>query len=430
MIKKIIISGLWLGVMLTATPPSLQASAVKIRYNHSVRYSTGKAWKRHIIDDSSRGADGVRLADVNKDGLMDIATGWEEGGITRIYMHPGRANAREKWPAVTVGKTPSVEDAVFVDLDKDGEMDVVSSCEGSTKTIFVQWAPKDKERYLKPEAWRQTALMASRNLTQWMFCLPMQVDDEDGVDLIAGAKGKNAQIGWFKSPANARNVADYHWQCLSPAGWIMSLIKADMDGDGDLDIVTSDRKGKLRGCRWLENPGPAQPAPWKNHFIGARDEEVMFMTIADLDKDNLQDVLVAVKGKTLQKIIYFRRLSVNGKSWKQQVIPLPDNAGTTKAVAVGDIDNDGYQDIVFSCENAYGNKSAVFWLSRLTKDQWAQWLGHDISGPGGIKFDRLELLDIDGDGDLDVLTCEESTKDLNGKSKGLGVIWYENPYSQ
>ena len=33
------------------------------------------------------------------------------------------------------------------------------------------------------------------------------------------------------------------------------------------------------------------------------------------------------------------------------------------------------------------------------------------------KFDRLELLDLDEDGDLDVLTCE--------KRDNLGVIWYE-----
>ena len=48
----------------------------------------------------------------------------------------------------------------------------------------------------------------------------------------------------------------------------------------------------------------------------------------------------------------------------------------------------------------------------------------DLSGKGGSKFDRIELLDLDGDGDLDVITCEEN----GGKnSRGLGLIWYENP---
>src|SRR5687768_8791492 len=87
-------------------------------------------WTRHTIDDSSRGADGVRLADANGDGLLDIVTGWEQGAVTRLYLNPGAAKAREKWPAVTIGKTPSVEDAVLVYLDGDGSLDVVTCMEG------------------------------------------------------------------------------------------------------------------------------------------------------------------------------------------------------------------------------------------------------------------------------------------------------------
>ncbi len=41
-------------------------------------------WPLHIIDDIPHGADGVRLADVNRDGLPDITTGWEEGGLTLV----------------------------------------------------------------------------------------------------------------------------------------------------------------------------------------------------------------------------------------------------------------------------------------------------------------------------------------------------------
>ena len=53
-------------------------------------------WRRHTIDDSSKGADGVRLADVNGDELVDIATGWEEGGVTRAYINPGHEKAKER----------------------------------------------------------------------------------------------------------------------------------------------------------------------------------------------------------------------------------------------------------------------------------------------------------------------------------------------
>jgi hypothetical protein len=97
----------------------------------------GPAWARHTIDASSRGADGVRLADVNGDGLPDIATGWEEGGQVRLCLNPGPARARRPWPAVTVGRVGSPEDAVVVDLDGDGAPDVVSCCEGITRSVFV-----------------------------------------------------------------------------------------------------------------------------------------------------------------------------------------------------------------------------------------------------------------------------------------------------
>ena len=34
--------------------------------------STPQPWKRHVIDASSRGADGVRAADANGDGVTDL----------------------------------------------------------------------------------------------------------------------------------------------------------------------------------------------------------------------------------------------------------------------------------------------------------------------------------------------------------------------
>ncbi|MEJ2703330.1 MAG: VCBS repeat-containing protein, partial [Sedimentisphaerales bacterium] len=162
------------------------------------------SWQRHTIDDTSRGADGVKLADVNRDGWTDITTGWEEGGLTRLYLNPGPQKAKGKWPSVTTGETPSVEDAVFVDLDGDGAVDVVSCCEGSTQCVFVQWAPKNAQDYLWGSDWRSESLPASRKLTRWMFCMPMEVDGKGRIDLIAGSKEPNAQIGWFEVPEDAR----------------------------------------------------------------------------------------------------------------------------------------------------------------------------------------------------------------------------------
>ena len=385
--------------------------------------SRGRPWVRHVIDDSSRGADGVKLADVNGDGLLDVVTGWEEGGVTRIYCHPGHDGLGGRWPMVTVGQTPNVEDATFVDLDADGRIDVVTCCEGRTRTIFVHWAPQNKAIYFDESAWTTEPLEASENLMMWMFSIAVDVDGAGGVDLVAGGKGADAAIGWFESPENPRNLADWKWHPISPAGWVMSLGTWDVDSDGDADIVVTDRKGAMRGCRWLKNPGSegAPHHPWKNHYLGGRASEVMFMTLADLDGDGTEDPVCAVRGAGF---LWLKRRRDDVLSWEPFEIPMPPGTGTGKAVEVADIDRDGRADLVFSCENAKGDKSGVMWLSPDGSNR--AWTAHEISGPSGIKFDRMELVDVDGDGDTDVMACEES-EPVDGKRHGLGVFWYENP---
>jgi hypothetical protein len=374
-------------------------------------------WTRHTVDDGSRGADGVRLADVNGDGLPDVATGWEEGGRIRVCLNPGPQRVRSRWPVVTVGKVPSPEDAVLTDLDGDGAVDVVSACEGQTRRINTHWAPAAASDYTNAAAWKTEVLPASDKVMQWMFCLPLQVDGKHGIDLVAGGKGDNARVGWFEAPENPRDLDRWQWHPLYEAGWIMSLVAEDLDGDGDQDIIISDRKGENRGCKWLENPGEGadQQRPWEEHRIAGEDDEVMFLTLADLDRDGLRDIVVAVRGGPL---LYLRRTAASPPRWSASDIPLPDWAGTGKAVRVGDVDLDGQLDVVVSCENASG-RSGVLWLAYRGSPASGPWLARDISGKEGTKYDLVELRDLDGDGDLDVLTCEES--------RNLGVIWYENP---
>lgn len=374
---------------------------------------TGKPWARHIIDNSSRGADGVKLIDINTDGRPDVTTGWEEGGVIRVYYNEGRVGVRSPWPQVTVGAVRSPEDALLADLDGDLAFDVVSACEGSERALFVHWAPKNFDRYFDAKAWSTGVIPASRDRMMWMFSTPMQVDGRDGVDLIAGGKGPGAAIGWMRAPANPRDLSAWTWHPLRPVGWIMSIHTLDMDGDGDLDILFSDRRGERSGVYWLDNPGPRQGEPWTEHTIGSVGREVMFIDVADFDGDGRHDVIAAVKPYLTE--IHLRR-SKNGRLWSSQTIEWPAAmVGTAKAVRVTDIDNDGHVDLVYSAERASGELRGVAWMNLVRGGR----VLNDISGAPGVKYDLMELHDFDADGDLDILTTEETD--------GLGVVWYENP---
>jgi len=388
----------------------------------------GTPWPRHVIDNSSSGADGAKLADVDSDGLMDIATGWEQGRITRVYLNPSAAGVTYPWPAVTVGQPGAVEDAVFVDVDGDGAVDVVSSAEAGAAPgpgVFIHWAPTNPLNYLNPYEWYTGDPLSPANL-EWMFAEPMQVDGWYGVDIVAGGKNAGAKIGWFQSPPDPHELSAWQFHEMSGVGWTMSLILHDMDGDYDTDVVVTDRKtgAGLQGARWLENPGSGSAAlfdPWPNHFIGAQSREVMFAALSDLDGDGWDDFIVPIRGNDPgdNALSFFRRTSPVANWWAEFPIQVPGNVGTCKAANVGDIDCDGDPDVVLSFANADGDRSGVIWMSYVSSPTEYVWEDHEISGPEGIKFDLVPLLDLDRDGDLDVITTEENTN--------LGVIWYENP---
>lgn len=387
------------------------------------------SWSRHTIDDTSRGADGVRLADFDGDGRLDVVSPWEQGGRIRIYRHPGNELVRTPWPFVEVGAVDDPEDAFLVDLDEDGVLDVVSSCEGETRSIFIHWAPADRSQLMDSEAWTTEELPVVSGRSRWMYAFGMQVDGRNSVDLVAGGKGDGAQLGWFETAENPRDLASWNWHPLYEAGWLMTLRPYDMDADGDRDILATDRFGPRRGAFWLENPGAdaAVDGTWAEHRIGPVDDhEAMHNAIADLDGDGLDDVLVAVKNGPVQ---YHRRIEQHPARWETHVIAMPEGTGTGKSVQVADVDMDGRSDLIVACEHATEGRIGVFWMSSQSEPVGTDWSPHSISGPEGFIYDLLELVDIDADGDLDVLTLEEKGPYIEAGFEGreLGVIWYENP---
>jgi hypothetical protein len=73
-------------------------------------------------------------------------------------------------------------------------------------------------------------------------------------------------------------------------------------------------------------------------------------------------------------------------------------------------------DLVLGYSHAEGELSGVVWLTYGPDGTWRRG---EISGAPGTKFDNVELEDVDGDGDLDVVTSEQIEQ--------VGVVWYENP---
>jgi len=376
-------------------------------------------WKRHIIDAADpanhrSGADGVRLGDLNGDGRLDVVTGWEEGNQIRVALQPAPEKLREPWQTITIGAVRSPEDAVFADLDGDGRLDVVSATEGRERKIFVHWAPAAPGDITDESAWTTIPFPSSIGEQWWMYTLPLDVDKDGHIDLVIGSKNAGASVTWLRNPggAAARDLSQWEATRIADAGWIMSLEL--LEAEGARYLVYSDRKGPASGIHLVPI---LTEAPWFGSpvLVGAGGEEVMFLDIARYDDDSRFDIIAAIKPQTIR---VYCQPEEPVAAWERKIDigSLPgDRFGSVKAIRVMPpiVRIDGFTPpLVVTCENAHGEKAgvfiggpAVFWQS--------------ISGPEGIKFDRIELLDLDGDGDLDIITCEETA--------GLGVVWYENP---
>jgi len=191
---------------------------------------------------------------------------------------------------------------------------------------------------------------------------------------------------------------------------------ADIDGDGDLDLVGRigrPKDDKLGINCWFENPRPNKnPAKdrWQRHDIGesyyAKDLEV-----ADLNGDGKLDVVSRALNAKLH--IYLQ----DGASWKERVLDITHHDG----MDVGDMDRDGDPDIVL---NGY-------WIETPDHPLSESWVRHDFdnkwytqkTGENGRWYDnncKVVVADMNKDGCLDIVIT-------HAEDKGYPLSWYQAP---
>lgn len=418
-------------------------------------------WRMHVIADSQEGADGVDILDIDGDADADAVVGWEESGRLLLHENPGPTLVREPWGhtgisgGLAVGK---IEDARFADFDADGVIDaVVSATEKGSERVGVHWLTQPHQPHSEG-AWQGSWLDQSLPYLYLKVAIG-QIDGHGARDIVAGskAKGKAGALVWYQAPATTGPGTADQWRShlIDQIDWTDSLAIVDINGDGRNDLLLNYWNNLL----WYENLGPdagagkATPPRWQKHLIsnttgsyfadcsdGAGTAELLVVG-ADLSAAGPGDVVLYLVGRV------FDASGLWDGRWLQREIrtanPLPRQAGAAdyaiKGIACGNIDADTSQDIVITVSGRGHGVFALLNMDNSLADQTLQLqviASDEFNSRKGIKHDNLVLQDLDGDGDLDIITTEENgargllSRLLPGLiTRGLGLIWYENPGS-
>lgn len=189
----------------------------------------------------------------------------------------------------------------------------------------------------------------------------------------------------------------------------------DLDGDGDLDIVTADRF--TNSITFLENDGGAtsgfQESKIAEGIRGASD-----IYIDDIDGDGSLDIVTASPYD--DTIILLKNSGEENPIFSQTVISA--SADWTSDIEIADINGDGKKDIIAAVTQANRNgKSPITYFANTGTNENPEFKEMPVSETANYPR-TVKSIDIDGDGDQDLVTGGEGENSLIVHVNDGGII--------
>jgi len=252
--------------------------------------------------------------------------------------------------------------------------------------------------------------------TRLPYCAnPVDVDGDGDLDIIT-AGYHDGKIGWFENLGN--NI--YSTQLLIDreinfARWADG---ADLDSDGDIDIIATSSFGNL--IVWYENDGT-------NHFSSKKiisDSIILPLELILLDVNNNGhlDILYTSSYNSFGTAIGVIFNLGSGTFSDAQTVH-NGNASLVKGMRLADINNDGVEDLLLTCgQNIFPGIEQVLWSENLGDGTFG--IPQPIAGDVWYfnVIGAAESGDIDGDGLIDVFYYHTDQKFSWNKNLGAGIF--------
>ncbi|HJQ98398.1 MAG TPA: FG-GAP-like repeat-containing protein, partial [Candidatus Polarisedimenticolaceae bacterium] len=404
------------------------------------------------ITTSARGANAIFAADLDGDGDTDLVSASALDDKIAWYENTGAGSFGPQQVITLLADRAS--SVVASDLDGDGDLDVLSGSYDDDKiawyentdgegtfgsqqvistladgvySVFAADVDGDGRVDVLSAAGIDYELAWYRNLGSGTFgsqqvvtalaagihsVSAADVDGDGDIDALSASQF-DSTIAWYE---NTDGLGTFGPQQViyAQASNAWSVIAADMDGDGDTDVVSASWGDDK--FRWYQNDGsPGGLGDWTVHDISSPGDAdgATSVVASDVDADGDLDAV----GVMLGKVVWYENLDGVGNFGPQQTVStIANNSGD--AVLSADVDGDGDVDVLSAEADGFLDTNKIAWYENQTIHRSAAFpVEAVVSSSFANWITSIVAADVDGDGDEDVLSASGNDD---------RIAWYES----
>lgn len=329
---------------------TVSASANSIIW-HQNSGETNPVFSSRVVETGLDEISTVSAGDIDSDGDLDLLAATDESQVAWYENNGADQPGFTERPLPDLPHFAGALSSSFGDLDEDGDLDllfgvsVFNDAEYVTDFELFIWYESDGAAY--PEFSPRVVTTTDFQGLESTAISAVDLDSDGDLDVLSAPLHKS--YFWHENTGKTherftdRTVATTY-ESLGPA------FPADMDGDGDLDLITATNirwedpvSGEQDSIAWYENDGKRSPT-FHERLITTNTGDAHYVSAADIDGDGDLDILAgsmvrmnwpAVDGS----ISWYENDGAADPTFSKRMIANP--GGTPELVRAQDLDGDG-----------------------------------------------------------------------------------------
>jgi len=345
-----------------------------------------------VIVTTASGADAIAVADIDGDGAPDLLAARSDNPLA-WYKNDGTALPSFAGQDVVADSARNATSVLGADLDGEPGVDVAA---GFPLDDTVAWYQNDGEA---SPGFTEHVITTEAVSVESVFAADLNGDGN--MDVLSASSGDD-KIAWYQNSGGSPPEFPER-PISSTAEGAQSVFAIDLDGDGDIDVLSASPDDNK--IAWYDNNGETPDAEFTEYAISTEALAAWFVTAADLDDDGDADVIAILSRGTI--VWYRNNRDGTGADLTFVRSVLGSIPGVTELI-VTDVDEDGDLDLA----TISSGTNRVFWFESSGGSP-PSFSGHAVQG-AAIEGRSLTAADLNGDTDIDFAAGYQAE-----------IVWYE-----